>query len=611
MVDPDSMVRVGTTISRPAPVEEDVEGGDHALASKNGGGSKKRASLRPDPSLSSKRRKSAINAQETAKSSSAPSGNPDKSKEKVVIVISDSEEDDTIPAQSKSRQAKRRPSPTFVDSDSDSESEDDDDIRSVSPPIITLPSRSFALPPPDSPFRGTVPSPVRLAFQKPIDDTPTGSESEDEEINPSRTGMGMGMGVFSTISLTTNEDLVGMFTDPNLRPQQAWRNGLPTPPDSRGSGSSSPIKAAGRRWDSALTPEPEMGAGAGSREDMETETRLDHDNPERLDPIRPMTPPLPPATLGPNGSLVIQVHPTIARISHPQPSTPAYNDLSDDHPTSPPLPTHSIEQSPQPQSVPDVVGSDDMFHNPTDAQREIAARLLKTLTGDNQMPHEDITTSIEQSPQVPVHGETGTGALSDWIASHTGLPVTTGNPVGGKGRDRRPLLDRMAPGIKGRGKQVETTTNRDPQVHDTYIEGIAYPAGTTETSFTSTIQQRSSGPSTTPPMDATSIHKATIQVASSILDILIAQTKLTSPLHLSGCVIAFAPGHIPFKTKLGEFIIALGDVVLEDHQVREMRGRRYIVHPIGEGDGRIVDGLEEVDVLGFLEIVGAKIRDSS
>jgi hypothetical protein len=42
-----------------------------------------------------------------------------------------------------------------------------------------------------------------------------------------------------------------------------------------------------------------------------------------------------------------------------------------------------------------------------------------------------------------------------------------------------------------------------------------------------------------------------------------------------------------------------------------MRGRRYIVHPIGEGGAGTVVGLEEVDVLGFLEIVGAKIRASS
>jgi hypothetical protein len=255
------------------------------------------------------------------------------------------------------------------------------------------------------------------------------------------------------------------------------------------------------------------------------------------------------------------------------------------------------------------MGSDDIFHNPTDAQREIAARLLRTLTGDNQTPHEDITTSLEQYPQLPDHEETGTGALSDWIASHTASPITTGNPAGGKGREKRPLLDRMAPGIKGKGKQVETTTNRDPQVHDTYIEGIANSAGTTETSSTSRTQPNLPGPSYTPLMDATSIHKATIQVSSSILNLLIAQTHSTSPLYLSGCVIAFAAGHIPFKAKLSEFIIALGGVVLEDYQVREMRGRRYIIHPIGEGDGGMDDGLEEVDVLGFLEIVGNKIAN--
>jgi len=42
-----------------------------------------------------------------------------------------------------------------------------------------------------------------------------------------------------------------------------------------------------------------------------------------------------------------------------------------------------------------------------------------------------------------------------------------------------------------------------------------------------------------------------------------------------------------------------------------MRGRRYIIYPIGQGVGEIVDGLEEVDVLGFLEIIGNKIRGSA
>ena len=45
--------------------------------------------------------------------------------------------------------------------------------------------------------------------------------------------------------------------------------------------------------------------------------------------------------------------------------------------------------------------------------------------------------------------------------------------------------------------------------------------------------------------------------------------------------------------------------------MRGLRGRRYIVHPIGEGGGGMVDGLEGVDVLGFLEIVGAKIQGSA
>jgi hypothetical protein len=64
--------------------------------------------------------------------------------------------------------------------------------------------------------------------------------------------------IFNSISITPNELLVGMFSDPNLRPCQPWRKtgmggglglnlgagtGLPTPPDSIwGSGSASPTK---------------------------------------------------------------------------------------------------------------------------------------------------------------------------------------------------------------------------------------------------------------------------------------------------------------------------------------------------------------------------------
>ena len=209
VVGPDSLLEAGPSTSTPASVKKKhVEVGGQGSTPKNGSGSKKRASVRPDdPNLASKRRRSAINGYNPATSSSVRPNNLDK--EKVIIVISDSEEDDTIPI-SRSRQRRRVPSPTFVGSDSDSDSESESDIRSVSPPIITLPSRSFALPPPDSPFRGTIPSPVRLSFQKPIDDTPTDSESEDEDRNPS-SGMGMGINTFSTIGLTTNEDLVNVY----------------------------------------------------------------------------------------------------------------------------------------------------------------------------------------------------------------------------------------------------------------------------------------------------------------------------------------------------------------------------------------------------------------
>jgi hypothetical protein len=117
--------------------------------------------------------------------------------------------------------------------------------------------------------------------------------------------------------------------------------------------------------------------------------------------------------------------------------------------------------------------------------------------------------------------------------------------------------------------------------------------------------------SATPPMDATSIHKATFQVASSVLDLLIALTQSSSHQHLSGYVIAFAPGYVPFKPKLAVFIIALGGVILEDCQVRSLNGTRFISLPIGKGGGGMVHGLEEVDVLGFLEIIGTNIRGSA
>jgi len=324
-------------------------------------------------------------------------------------------------------------------------------------------------------------------------------------------GMGMGMGVFSTISLSTNEDLVGMFTNPNLRPQQAWRNGLPAPPDSRWSGSSSPVKAAGRVWDSALTPEPEMGGQAGPGEDMDIENSLDDDGSEGLDTVRPMTPPLPFATLAPESSILT---------GGAQLSGPSHQALVNDHLITPPLPTHSFEPVP-PRLEPDIIEIEDTYHNPTEAEREIAARLLRTLTGDNQAQEGITAMSIEHDPQLPAHHGTSTGALSDWIASHTGSPVTTQpDSAVKKGRERRPLLDRMAPGIfKGKDKQVEPPTYEEVQVHDTNIEGTSYPAGTVKTSSTSTVQSKSAAPSTGAPMNATSIHKATLQVSSSILDI--------------------------------------------------------------------------------------------
>ena len=615
MVDPDSLMDAGPSMSIPAPTnEEHVEGGGPGSAQSKGSGSRKRASLRPDdPHLISKRRRSSMNGQETIKQSSVWSSDPDK--EKVIIVISDSEEDDTIPIRSRSSHTKRAPSPTFVDSDSDSDSEDDG-IRSVSPPIITLPSRSLGLPPPDSPYKGTAPGPVRLAFQRPIDDTPT--DSEDEDINPpSRAGRGID--TFSSISLTTNEDLAGMFTDPNLRPQQAWRNNIPTPPDSRGSGSTSPIKPAGRGWDSALTPQPEVGVRAVSKKDMDIEINLDHDISDGLDAGRPVTPPLPNATPALGVDQVIQDHQNISQTSSERPRTPSNTNLPNDRPITPPLPSHLIEQPIQPQyrAAPDISEIEDIHHEPSDAEREIAARLLRTLTSD-QPSQEDITTMpVDQYPLLPAHKETSTNVLADWIASHTGTSLDTADILPAeRGRERRPLLDKMAPGIcqgKGKGKEVESPRqNPNSQIEEAYIEGTSSPAvDTSETNFTSTIQPGSAGPSATPLMNATSIHKATFQVSSSILDILIAQIHSTSPLYLSGHVIAFAPGHIPFRPKLAELVVALGGIVLEECQVRVLRGRRYIVHPIGEGRGDLGDDLKEVDVLGFLEIVGSKIRGSA
>lgn len=555
-----------------------------------------------------------MNGQETIKQSSVWSSDPDK--EKVIIVISDSEDDDTIPIRSISHHTKRAPSPTFVDSDSDADSEDDDSIRSVSPPIITLPSRSFALPPPDSPYNATIASPVRLAFQAPIDDTPTDSEDEDIDA-PSRAGRGID--IFSSISLTTNEDLIGMFTDPNLRPQQAWRNGLPTPPDSRGSGSTSPIKPAGRGWDSAMTPEPAMRARTVSKKDMDIEANLDHDG-EGLEPDRPTTPPLPNATPAPDTDHVIQEHRNIGQTSSERPRTPSFTILPNDRPITPPLPSQLIEQPIQPRSrsAPDMTDIEDIHHNPTDAEREIAARLLRTLTSDQTSQEEDITTTpVDQYPQLLAHEEKSTNVLAHWIVSHTGTSHdTTGSVPLERGRERRPLLDRMAPGIckgKGKGKEVEAPRqNPNSYIDEAYIEEASSTAvDTSKTNSTSTIQPGSARPSATSPINATSIHQATFRVSSSILDILIGKNHSTSPLHLSGHVIAFAPGHIPFRPKLAELVVALGGIVLEECQVRVLRGRRYIVHPIGEGRGDLWDDLEEVDVLGFLGIVGSKIGGSA
>ena len=239
-----------------------------------------------------------------------------------------------------------------------------------------------------------------------------------------------------------------------------------------------------------------MSGRTVSKKDIDIETSLDHGISEGLDAGRPTTPPLPNATSALDVDQVIQDHQNIFQTSSGEPKTPLYTILPNDRPITPPLPSHLIDQPIQPQSgsASDRTEIEDIYHEPTDAEREIAARLLETLT-DNRPSQEDITTTpVDQHPRTPAHQETGTNVMADWIASHTGTSLdTTGCTTVERGRDRRPLLDRMAPGIcqgTGKGKEVESPRqNPNSQIEEGYIEGTSSRAANTSmTSSASTLQ---------------------------------------------------------------------------------------------------------------------------
>jgi len=332
---PDSGTAIVSPLSIPSKVSEcPVVAEENVSTPKQARGSRKRALSRPKtpPLPTSSKRIRATNDE-----GEIPPSSIKKQKEIIYIPDCDSDFGDDKPIHMRS--ASKRQVLTVVDTDSDSDSEDS--IRSVSPPVIKLPTRSF-IRRSISPLGMNIASPVRLAFQKPIDDTPTDSDSDsdpgledgssslckDGPVNRRSQNQFPGLDTYDMISITSNDMLVGMFTDHNLKPQQAWRFGIPTPPDSRASGSASPIKR-GEGWGRVSSPGPEsdgyqnggdMGVEAVSRhqdgvggrlgdieaesdsgEDMDMGVDTNYETDHRMNQVddsRPATPPLPssPAT---------------------------------------------------------------------------------------------------------------------------------------------------------------------------------------------------------------------------------------------------------------------------------------------------------------------------
>jgi hypothetical protein len=524
------------------------------------------------------------------------------------------------------------------DSDSDSDSNSGGFIRSISPPIITLPFKSFARSPPRSPQTGIIPSPIRLAFQKPKDDIPTDSE---DEVDPG--DLAIRENEFTSIDITANEDLIGMFTDRTLRPHQLWTMGIPTPPDSRGSGSVSPIKDGAGRWDMACTSQDELdvdleadmeaeigivvdtslgnptgdhveggeGDNLGPGQDMDFDTGLEV-GPFNGNVVsvsgRPATPPLSPIPLTANDD----VSPSAQLRA--QSDTPAQASERDDHPLTPPLPNHMISQLNHQPPLHDAE-SEDGFQLQSDAEREIAGRLLQTLISNQDDNHLAVSRSTHDAfpgpssrmDRMDIEEEDVSDRLADWIDGYT--DAGSGSSKGkGKGKLVEAITISTMP---SKSKPHHEKRQNGSVSHDqTVNHNIACinPQGPSLNSTTSLLSDSSSESAAKASTSADPNHEFT----SLLLDITIAQTRSATSQHLASHSIAFTGRPIPFKDKLIELIEGLGGNILDHSQLRALPiGKRYIVHPPGYVRVGKVNGVEHMDVLAFLELVRDKIRGSA
>ena len=617
---PGSGIAIVSPPSIPSKVSQcPVVSEENVSTPKQARGSRKRSLSRPKtpPLPTSLKRTRTLNNE-----GGIPPSNTKKQKEIIYIPDSDSDFEDDEPVHTRS--VFQRQVLTVVDSDSDSDSHDS--IRSVSPPVITLPTTRSFIRRSLSPLDRLITNPVRLAFQKPIDDTPTDSDSDSDSgqdehgsSNPvkDRTNDCRGrdqfpaLDTYDMISITSNDMLVGMFTDHNLKPQQAWRFGIPTPPDSRASGSASPIKR-GEGWGRVSPPGPEsdgyqnggdMGveavsrhqdgvggrlgdieAASDSREDMDMDVDTCSETDDRIiqvDDDRPATPPLPctPAT---THQLSIE-SPSIdnpSRISISE-SIPR---LVDARPLTPPLPDRDVGD----QHFSGPVEAEDISQLRITTERDIASRPSKSPTTDHDKSQDDAQTAH----------------LTDWTA----------------------LYAEIAPSaFHGKAKQEESNDTPqplalDPQAQRPRAADIVTSLATSQKAknpgrdaASHAISLQSKRPSTIPPPSTTDSHleaptTAAEQFTSSILDLLIVQSH-SQPRVLIGHSIALAPP-IPFQRKLVKLIEVLGGKVLDQSQAGAIEGERYLVHSTGYQRDTL-KGVEHLDVLGFLEVLREKIGASS
>ena len=616
---PGSGIAIVSPPSIPWKVSEcPVVAEENVSTPKQARGSRKRALSRPKtpPLPTSSKRIRATNDE-----GEIPPSSIKKQKEIIYIPDCDSDFGDDKPIHMRS--ASKRQVLTVVDTDSDSDSEDS--IRSVSPPVIKLPTRSF-IRRSISPLGMNIASPVRLAFQKPIDDTPTDSDSDsdpgledgssslckDGPVNRRSQNQFPGLDTYDMISITSNDMLVGMFTDHNLKPQQAWRFGIPTPPASTGSGSVSPIKrdmgrgrvstpgpissysenrgdmrleAAVSRRDGLGIQLKEIEAESGSREDMDMDVDTNPETDIQGIDDRPATPPLPssPAT---GHKLSIQStsidDPTQISMSEP------IFEVVDARPLTPPLPDRmNSEFSVGDQHVSGPVEAEDIFQLQIN-ERDIASRSSKSPTTDHDKSQDDAQTAH----------------LKDWTAAHAAIA-----PSASHGKAKQEASNDTAQPVA----LDPQAWARDADIEITSVPTSQKAKNPGRDAASHAISLQSKRASSIPPPSTRDSHleaptTAAEQFTSSILDLLIVQSH-SQPKVLIGQSITFA-SPISFQRKLVKLIEVLGGKVLDQSQGGAIEGERYLVHSTGYQRDTL-KGVEHLDVLGFLEVLREKIGASS